>query len=42
MSVKLLTVHHFEFLILKRGLIGSSESTKCHIVGNHMSRLQME
>ena len=27
MSVKLLTEHHFEFLILKGGCRGSSEST---------------
>ena len=27
MSVKLLTEHHFEFLSLKGGCIGSSEST---------------
>ena len=41
MSVKLLTEHHLEFLSLKRGCTGSSESTlvKRHIVGNHMSRL---
>ena len=41
MSVMLLTEHHLEFLSLKGGCAGSSESTlvKCHIVGNHMSRL---
>ena len=41
MIVKLLTEHHLEFLSLKGGCSGSSESTlvKCHIVGNHMSRL---
>ena len=41
MSVKLLTERHLEFLSLKRGYIGSSESnlSKCHIVGNHMLRL---
>ena len=43
MSVKLLTKHHLEFLLLKGGCTGLSESTlhlsKCHIVGNHMSRL---
>ena len=35
MLVKLLTEHHFEFLSLKGGCRGSSESThvKCHIVG---------
>ena len=34
MSVKLLTEHHFEFLSLKGGCTGSSESTlaKFHIV----------
>ena len=41
MIVKLLTEHHLEFLSLKGGCKGSSESTlsKCHIVGNHMQRL---
>ena len=41
MSVKLLTEHHLEFVSLKRGCTGSSESTlvKKHIVLNHMSRL---
>ena len=41
MYVKLLTEHHLEFLSLKGGCTGSSESTlvKCHIAGNHMSRL---
>ena len=41
MSVKLLTEHHLEVLSLKGGCTGTSESTlvKCHIVGNHMSRL---
>ena len=41
MTVKLLTIHHLEFLILKGGCTGSSESTvvKCYIVGNHMSWL---
>ena len=34
MSVKLLTEHHLEFLSLKGGCTGSSESTL--IVGNHM------
>ena len=40
-TVKLLTEHHLEFLRLKGGCTGSSESThvKCHIVGNHMSLL---
>ena len=38
MIVKLLTEHNLEFLSLKGGLRGSSESThvKCHIVGNLM------
>ena len=42
MTVKLLTEQHLKLLSLKRGNIGSSESTlvKCHIVGNHMSRLK--
>ena len=41
MSAKLLTEHHLEFLSLKGGCTGKSESTlvKCHIVGNHMLRL---
>ena len=41
MTVKLLTEHNLEFLSLKGGCKGSSESTlvKCHIVGNHMSWL---
>ena len=40
-SVKLLDEHHLEFLNLKWGCTGLSESTlsKCHIVGNHMSWL---
>ena len=38
MIVKLLTEHHLEFLSVKGGCTGSSES-KCQIVGNHMSRL---
>ena len=44
MSVKLLTEHHLELLSLKGGYTGSSESTivKCHIVGNHVSRLNYE
>ena len=38
MTVKLLTEQHLEFLSLKGGCTGSSESTlsKCHIVGNLM------
>ena len=41
MSVKLVTERHFKVLSFKRGCKGSFESTvvKCHIVGNHMSRL---
>ena len=38
MSVKLQTEHYLEFLRLKEGCTGSSES----IVGNHMSRLNYE
>ena len=36
MIVKLLTEHHLEFISLKGGCTGSSESThvKYHIVGN--------
>ena len=43
MSIKLLTAHHLESLSLKGGCTSSSESihlSKCHIVGNHMSRLR--
>ena len=42
MIVKQLTEHHLEFLSLKGGSTGLSEFTlvKCHIVGNHMSRLK--
>ena len=41
MTVKLLTEQHLDFVGLKGGYTGSSESTlvKCHIVGNHMPRL---
>ena len=41
MSVKLLTEHRLEFVSLKGGCTGclSLHSSKCHIVGNHMSRL---
>ena len=44
MIVKLLTEHHLEFLSLKGGCRGSSESTlvKCQIVGNLMPRLDYE
>ena len=40
-SVKLLTEHHLDFLSLKGGCTGSSESTlvKMPHFGNHMSRL---
>ena len=41
MSVKLLTKHHLEFLNLKGGYTEAHLSlhlSKCHIVGNHMSR----
>ena len=43
MIVKLLTEHHLEFLSLKGGFPGSSESTliKMPIVGNLMLRFQM-
>ena len=37
MSVKQLTEHHLEVLRLKARL--SLHLSKCHIVGNHMSRL---
>ena len=41
MTLRLLIEHYLEFLSLKGGYTGSSESnlSKCHIVGNHMSRL---
>ena len=41
MSVKLLTEHHLEFLSLKGAVEArmSLHMSKCHIVGNHMSRL---
>ena len=42
MTVKLLTDHHLEFLSLKGGCTGWSESSKCLIVGNHMSRLNYD
>ena len=43
MTVKLLNEYHLEFLSLKEGCTGLSESTlvKCHIDGNHMSRLKV-
>ena len=42
MIVKLLTEHHLEFLSLKGGCTGSSESTlvKCHFVGSHITLLK--
>ena len=41
MSVKLLTKHHLEFLSLKGAAQArlSIHLSKCHIVGNHMPRL---
>ena len=41
MRVKLLTQHYLEFLSLKGGCTSLSELhlSKCHIDGNHMSRL---
>ena len=42
MIVKLLTEHHLEFLSLTGGCTGSYMSlhlSKCHTVGNHVSRL---
>ena len=39
MSVKLLTEHRLEFVSLKRGCTGLSESTL--VVGNHKSRLNL-
>ena len=39
MSVKLLTEHHLEFLTLKRGCTGSSESTLVKIP--HCSKLHV-
>ena len=43
MTVKLLTEQHLVFVSLNGGYTGSSEYTlvKCHIVGNHMSRLKL-
>ena len=44
MSVKLLTEHHLEFLRLKEAAQARLRLhlPECHIVGNHMSRLQYE
>ena len=41
MIAKLLTEHHLEFLSLNLGCRGSLSLhlSKCHIVGNHMQRL---
>ena len=41
MSVNLLTKHHLEFLSFRGGFTGWSDlhMSKCHIVGNRMSRL---
>ena len=43
MSVKLLTEHYLEFLILKEGRAVQARLSllvsKCNIVGKHMSRL---
>ena len=41
MTVKLLTEKHLEILSLKGGCTGglSLHLSKCHIVGNHVSRL---
>ena len=44
MIVKLLTEHHLEYLSLIGGCTGLYKCihlSKCHIVGNHMSRLQL-
>ena len=35
MNIKLLTEHHLEFLSLKGGCIGLSESTQCHVKMPH-------
>ena len=44
MTVTLLTEHHLEFLSLKEAAQAhlSLHLSKCHIVGNHMSRLILE
>ena len=43
MSVKLLTEQHLKFLILKEAAhaLLSLHLSKCHIVGNHVSRLNL-
>ena len=42
MNIKLLTEHHLQFLSLKEVAQArlSLHLLKCHIVGNHMSRLK--
>ena len=42
MKIKLLTEHHLQFLSLKEVAQAclSLHLSKCHIVGNHMSRLK--
>ena len=44
MIVKLLTEHHFEFLSLEEAAHArlSLHLSKCHIVGNHISRLKLD
>ena len=44
MTVKLLSEQHLEFLSLKGGwaVLSSLYLSKCHIVGNHLSRLICE
>ena len=39
MIAKLLTEHHLELLCLNGGFTLSLHLSKCHIVGNHISRL---
>ena len=43
MKIELLPEHHLEFLSLKKGaahVCQSLDLSKCHIVGNSMSRLK--
>ena len=42
MTLSLLTEHHLEWLSLKEAVLArlSLHLSKCHIVGNHMSRLK--
>ena len=42
MRVMLLTEHHFEFLSLKGGYTGSSESTLVQMTRNHMWLLKLK